>query len=84
MLKNKLNEREIRQSLVNYGCGFIISEHKKHDTISAYPTRMQGINKIHLTLRVHIDQIHPYDLLQHLLGFNDFQDWNAKDWESWL
>ena len=77
-------EKAIRESLAKFGCGLEIHEFKTHDTVTAYPTRIKGVHKIHLTLRYHLKQITEKELLFHLLGSEDYAHWNYLQWEPWL
>jgi hypothetical protein len=71
-------EKELRETLVTYGCGLEIQEFTKYDRVHAYPTRLGGIHKISLNLRGHLSTCPMADILKHLLSNKDFDDYQSK------
>jgi hypothetical protein len=69
------NEKELREILNSYAIGLEVFEYKKYDKVVAYPTRYQGIHRMELTLRGHLDTISLKELLKHLLSKKDFEEW---------
>jgi hypothetical protein len=72
----------LREALAKYAIGLDVTAYKKHDAITAYPTRNTHIHKVRLVLRGKLCLGTVLELLkQHLLSVEEFSDWNAEAWD---
>ncbi len=76
-------EDMLRETLASFGIGLDIHHFKRHDSVTAYPTRNPHIHKIRLTLRGRLDLSAVLELLKkHLLSYEEFGKWNCEQWEE--
>jgi hypothetical protein len=68
-------EKDLREILNSYAIGLELHEYKNNDKVVVYPTRYQGIHRMELTLRGHLNTISLKELLKHLLSKKDFEEW---------